>query len=361
MWKEAINAVKESDEKWLIENNPDFPAFFKSENLKGKGQLNSNALEAHYRAGLFKMFLSKKYNGLELPLYEGSKWIENASYLDGNWGWLLGIGVGGAYFADYLKPEVSEKYFSPPEALIAGSGKPDGDAVKNANNLWEVSGSWRYCSGSEQASMFTAVTRREQEILAFVLPIDKAEIRRDWNKIGMQLTCSHSIVAKKAQIPSENFFNLSQSSRISSYPLATYPFLLFARACFVPVILGISKSFWQTVSELLENNKEKWQQFQPGRYEFILKKKKSFLSGHSHLSSLFYKSLKKSWKNHLGEKKILEKEVSKIGLELAERHYLSCAGILPKLGMEVLEKDHPLQEKWQNLQTAYQHMSFQEY
>ncbi|MDT0644672.1 hypothetical protein RM553_17665 [Zunongwangia sp. F363] len=360
MWEQAISAVQNEDVKWLKDNSDSFREFFRRENLMEKGKLSPEALEMHYRHGLFKMFLSKSYGGLEIPLHKGGKWIENAAYLDANWGWLLAIGVGGAYFADYLSPETAQKYFNPPEALVAGSGKPSGNAEKDGDS-WQVNGSWQYCSGSEQASMFTAVTRRGGKNLAFVLPIEQAEIIRDWNKIGMQLTCSHSIVAKNAEIPPDNFFDLSGQPRDSSYPLASYPFMLFARACFVPVVTGICKSLWDHASELMESRKEDWQNFQPGRYEYLLQQKKEFLHRNRHLSSHFYKSLRKSWQNHTEGKPVLEKQVSKLGLDLAEYQYTSSAAIIPKLGMQVLEKDHPIQEKWQNLQTAYQHMSFQEY
>ncbi|WP_373056198.1 hypothetical protein [Zunongwangia sp. H14] len=361
MWDQAINAVKNNEVTWIKTNSKRFSKFFRSENLLDRGKLSEGAMEAHYRHKLFKMFLGKNYNGLELPLHTGSKWIENAAYLNANWGWLLAIGVGGAYFADYLPQETAHKYFDRPDALVAGSGKPSGKAEKKSQHNLEVNGAWQYCSGSEQASMFTAVSFTEEKQLAFVLPKEQAKIRRDWNKIGMQLTCSHSIVAEDAQVPAENFFDLAAPPRESSYALSSYPFMLFARACFVPVVTGICESLWDNIGELIEQRKEDWQKFQPGRYEFILQKKKKFVHRNRHLTSHFYKILKKSWKNHLEGKPCLETQVSSLGLDLAEHHYSFCAAILPKLGMQVLEKDHPIQQKWQNLQTAYQHMSFHEY
>ncbi|MDT0690259.1 hypothetical protein RM549_10720 [Salegentibacter sp. F188] len=361
MWEQAIEAIKASDKKWIKENQQAFSAYFRNENEKPQGKLIPEALAAHYHAGLFKMFLSKSYNGLALPLPEGSKWIENAAALDGNWGWLLAIGVGGAYFADYMQPETARKYFCPKEALVAGSGKPVGEALKINGDKYQVSGKWSYCSGSEQASMYTGVTKKDGEISAFVVPPKMANIDPDWNTVGLPLTCSHSVILQDVEIPSSDFFDLMEKPRKSEYPLASYPFVLFARACFVPVVCGISDSVWNSVSELLKAKKELWQQFQPGRYEFIEKKCREFSEKKSALTEAFYQKLKESWQNHLDRKDPLEKEVSSIGLQLSEFCYQSVAGIIPKLGMKVLENGEPLQEKWQNLQTAYQHMSFHEY
>ncbi|MDT0647807.1 hypothetical protein RM545_13995 [Zunongwangia sp. F260] len=361
MWEKAIEAIKTSDKKWIKDNQHAFSFFFRRENEKPQGKLNAEALAAHYRADLFKMFLGKPYNGLALPLPEGSKWIENAAALDGNWGWLLAIGVGGAYFADYMHPETAEKYFSPKNALVAGSGKPVGKAFKMDNNTYKVSGKWSYCSGSEQASMYTGVTKKDGEISAFVVARKLANIDPDWNAVGLPLTCSHSIILEEAEIPYSDFFNLAENPRQSGYPLASYPFLLFARACFVPVVCGISEAVWNSISGLLEEKKELWQQFQPDRYKYVARKIGEFSEQKSGLTEAFYQKLEKSWENHLDGKDPLEKEVSSIGLQLSEFCYHSVAAIIPKLGMKVLEKGEPLQQKWQNLQTAYQHMSFHEY
>ncbi|MDT0685963.1 hypothetical protein [Autumnicola psychrophila] len=361
MWEQTIEAIKASDKEWIKENRQSFSAFFRNENEKPQGKLSSEALAAHYHAGLFKMFVSKTYNGLAIPLPQGSKWIENAAALDGNWGWLLAIGVGGAYFADYMHSETAEKYFNLKEALVAGSGKPFGEAIKLNNGKYKVSGKWSYCSGSEQASMYTAVTRKEGEISAFVIPRKLANIDPDWNAVGLPLTCSHSIILEEAEIPSSYFFNFLEKPRESSYPLATYPFMLFARACFVPVVYGISSSIWNSVLKLLQEKKELWQEFQPERYSFIERECLNFSEKSSALLEEFYQKLEQSWENHNNGKDVLEKEVSSIGLELSGFCYRSVAEIIPKLGMKVLEKDQPLQIKWQNLQTAYQHMAFHEY
>src|SRR5690606_38054747 len=104
---------------------------------------------------LFKIFLSREYDGLGLPLATGCQWIESCSLLHPSWGWLLAIGSGGAFFTDYLPPATANRYFLPREALVAGSGKPAGSARQLQDGQWQVNGSWSYCSGSEHASLFT--------------------------------------------------------------------------------------------------------------------------------------------------------------------------------------------------------------
>lgn len=361
MWNAAIRAIQNNDDLWIRENRKDFQNFFSEENLLPQGKLKASALKFHYREKLFKMFLSRDLGGLELPLHTGNRWIENASALEANWGWLLAIGVGGAYFADFMSPEISSNYFLPENALIAGSGKPSGKAIKTADGKWQIKGSWSYCSGSEQASFFTAVTKWETGNKAFILPVEKAVIRRDWNAIGLPLSCSHTIFAEDIEIPDNYFFDLAGSPGESEYPLAKYPFRLFALSCFVPVIVGISRAFWMEVREYLIEKEPLWKKFQPDRLKYLSDEQQHFLSGQSILKSEFFSLLEKSWNFLLENKEIREKELGEKGLQLAGFCFNSCSKIVPQLGMQVLDKEHLIQRFWQDLQTAYQHMVFRRY
>lgn len=361
MWKAAIEAIRTSNSVWITNNRREFQKFFGEQNEKPRGRLKPEALEHHYNNRLFKMFLSKDLDGLQLSLAEGSELIENATALDPNWGWLLAIGTGGAYFADYMPAHIAEKYFLPREALVAGSGKPDGKAEKTERGSRQVSGSWSYCSGSEQASLFTAVTSKDSGISAVILPVDKVQIVRDWNAIGLPLTCSHTIRAKKAEIPADHFFDLSKEPRSSHYPLGSYPFSVFARACFVPVVVGISRIFWEELEQYLLEKEGVWKQFQPGRLAFVRAKQRNYWQEMEVRRRAFYEELEKDWQYHLQNGDATGAGVSLKGLDLATFCYDACAEVFPKLGMRVLEKEHPISGCWLDLNTAWQHAAFHSY
>ena len=360
MWNEAITAVKQDDISWIENNRRQFGNFFRNENLNAQGHLKESALAYHYQHKLFKMFLEKSLEGLALDLQTGARWIENAARLNGSWGWLLGIGVGGAYFSHYLPETVRMKFFFPKEALIAGSGKPAGEVVKKGNK-WLLNGSWDYCSGSEQASLFTGVTRKDGEISAFILPISKVEIERNWDAIGLDLTCSHRITVVNAEIEEDFFFDLSGQPFSSGYPLSSYSFDLFARACFVPVVTGIATSLWKEVELLRDRKKQIWQQFQPEKYHKIQNTIAEFERSFDDLRNNFYEALTRSWESHLKGKNMNGQGLQKVSLELSAWCYNSSSAIMPLLGMEVVKADHPLQKCWKDLQTAYQHMIFRDF
>lgn len=361
MWEPAIEAIKTGNLSWIENNRKTFQQFFLKENLETKGKLSAGALQFHYREKLFKIFLSRDYNGLELPLSTGGKWIENAAALEPNWGWLLAIGVGGAYFADFMPEEIAKRFFSSENALVAGSGKPSGEAVKIDNGKWKVNGSWRYCSGSEQASFFTAVTLKDGVPSAFILPLEMAKIKRDWNAIGLPLTCSHSLSAKDAEIPSNYFFDMAGASRPSLYPLVKYPFMLFALSCFVPVVVGISRAFWIELDLFFKKKTPLWKKYDPAKLDYLVRLQKEFFFQQEKLKEEFYSLQEINWNRLLKDEEIAEKELKNSGLKLADFCFNSCSNVMPKLGMEVIDKSHPVQQLWQDMQTAYQHMIFHQF
>lgn len=359
MWKEAIHAIQNGNNEWIEENHLEFREFFRQQNVLEGGKLNEEALEEHYRTGLFKMFVETSLDGLEMDLQSGAKWLENASRLNANWGWLLAIGVGGAYFSQYLNEDLRNKYFKPKDALVAGSGKPSGEA-EPSRELWKVNGTWDYCSGSEQASVFTAVTNREGDNIAVFLPKKEVDIERNWNAIGLQLTCSHRIRAHNVFIPEENFFDLSKKPRNFDYPLGSYPFDLFARVCFVPVVLGVCRSLWLEINRIARDKFDTWKKFQPEKYhkvQHLLSRFERELELHT---AKFYELLGKSWQGHKNNKDLRTKKFQKICLELSSYCYKKSSQTIPLLGMEVMDQDHPVQVCWRDLQTAYQHMVFRE-
>lgn len=357
MWKDAIKAIQTGDKDWIDKNHLDFRKFFQQQNSLEGGKLNEQSLEAHYESGLFKMFVESSLGGLEMDLQSGAKWIENASRLDGNWGWLLAIGAGGAYFSQYLNDDLRNKYFKPREALVAGSGKPAGEA-EPSRELWKVNGSWDYCSGSEQASVFTAVTDKEGTPTAVLLPKDQVDIERNWNAIGLKLTCSHRIIANNVFIPEENFFDLSKKPEIFEYALGSYPFDLFARICFVPVILGICRSLWLEIDKITGEKMAAWKKFQPEKYHKIQHLFSEFEREVELFTAKFYENVGKSWQGHKKKKDLRTKKLQRLSLELSNFCYRKTSQIIPLLGMEVVNQHHPVQVCWQNLQTAYQHMIF---
>jgi alkylation response protein AidB-like acyl-CoA dehydrogenase len=117
--------------------------------------LTGDVIAALHRLELFRLWIPGRDNGFELPLPASLEVYEAAARIDGSVGWTLMIGAGGGLFGAYLPEDVAADVFSSADALIAGSGAPQGRAEKIANG-YLVSGRWRYASGALHATAFTA-------------------------------------------------------------------------------------------------------------------------------------------------------------------------------------------------------------
>jgi len=118
-------------------------------------RLPKYVVRALVQHGLFRLWIPKRCAGFELDLPEALQIYEAAARLDGSIGWAVMIGSGGGLFAAYLDASTANAIFARPEAVIAGSGAPDGRAQRERGG-YRVSGCWHYASGAHYATTFTA-------------------------------------------------------------------------------------------------------------------------------------------------------------------------------------------------------------
>src|SRR5690625_6261599 len=106
---------------------------------------------------------------LELP--DAVKIFQEASRIDGNFGWIVKIGSGGGMFAPNMTKETAKYFYSPKEAVIAGSGFPAGVA-KPTEKGYIINEQCFYCIRSKYVNCFTATyivnnnTENIEEIIA---------------------------------------------------------------------------------------------------------------------------------------------------------------------------------------------------
>src|SRR3984893_5436060 len=117
-------------------------------------RLPKYVVRALVQHGLFRLWIPKRCAGFELDLSEALQIYEAAARLDGSIGWAVMIGSGGGLFAAYLDSSTANGIYARPEAVIAGSGAPDGRAQRERGG-YRVSGCWHYASGAHYATTFT--------------------------------------------------------------------------------------------------------------------------------------------------------------------------------------------------------------
>ncbi|MHA6259122.1 acyl-CoA dehydrogenase family protein [Sporosarcina sp. CAU 1771] len=325
--------------------------------IESQGELPEEILQFAYDEKLFKCFLSKELGGLDLELPDAVRVFEEASEMDGSFGWLVAIGSGGNMFAPNFKKSTCLELFTVEEALIAGSAHSTANAVKEDGG-YRVTGEWRYCSGASHASMFTANSKVEgtDEIVTCIFILAQVEVIKDWDAFGLKGTGSHTIRVENAFVPMDRIFDLTKHENEFSSLVHTFPFVQFGQSSFTAVSLGIGQSFFEEVKVILESNEESWSK--GDKFEVVTAIVNEKLLDFTQIKDAFYSALEELWEAHTDGKPLDELHLnnfSKVCKEAAEVTIDSTNQVIRHFGMEAVMESSRLNRIWRNLYTASQH------
>ncbi|WP_409252851.1 acyl-CoA dehydrogenase family protein [Bacillus sp. SCS-153A] len=319
-----------------------------------EGNVPRELLDIIHEKQLFKLFVPKSLGGRMISLPESIRIFEEASSINGSFGWLVTIGSGGGFFSGNMKEEVLEDVFLPADAVIAGSGTPTGTAVK-CEGGYRVTGEWKYCSGAQFATTFTAnavIEGIESEMRAFAFTPEQVQVVKDWSAFGLKATGSHTIKVEDVFVPDERTFSINESNGLVEGPVFTYPFLPFAKVSFTAVLLGLG-------CRLLEEARS---------YEGLLgedSSKKTVLKSmldeqEARLETLrrtYYETVDSNWHLHIAgdstEKQYTE--VGKVCARVSQGVREAAFTLYPYLGMYASDQVTPFNRVWRDLLTASQH------
>src|SRR5690606_32944444 len=78
-----------------------------------RAALSDDVVADIVRHRLFRLWIPRRYGGLELTLPEALEVYQAAARIDGSFGWSVMIGAGGGLFAAYLDPDRALETFGP--------------------------------------------------------------------------------------------------------------------------------------------------------------------------------------------------------------------------------------------------------
>ncbi len=320
------------------------------------GELSPEVLDLIYQYQLFKLFVPEALNGAMIGLPKAVKIFEEAAYIDGSFGWAVTIGSGGGYFAPIFAADVSELLFTPSDAVVAGSGRASGVA-RYANGGYMVSGSWRYCSGANYATIFTAnCVLPDNSIRSFIFTPDQVRVTSDWDAYGLKATASHTITVTDVFVPISMTFDIEDGLRQYRHPVFEYPFMQFAEVSFAAVNIGISKHF---LEEALDATQVHDTPETAERYAFVMELIQLQRQILRSAAEGFYEVLERSWEVIMHEGKLPDdvietvsrsaKSVTSVALSASQRVY-------PYLGLYAAMENTTINRCWRDLHTASQHI-----
>lgn len=211
--------------------------------------------------GLLKLWVPQQYGGLELDLPQTLRVYEAVASIDGSLGWAVMIGCGGGLFAAYLEPSAASQFFGKQDAVVAGSGAPNGRAER-VEGGYRATGRWRYASGARYASVFTAncviTNQGEPELDSAGKPVIRAmsfapadvTVIPTWDATGMRATGSHDFEVRDVFVPQAHTFSVFTDAPREAGPLYRLPFDVLTHLPVAAVASGIARLALRSFAEL---------------------------------------------------------------------------------------------------------------
>jgi indole-3-acetate monooxygenase len=213
-------------------------------------------------AGLFRLWLARRFGGPELNLIEFASVIERLAQADGSVAWCVSVGAALSRFSGFLPEVAARRIFLEDNAVVAGALAPDGRAIA-VDGGYRVSGRWAYGSGIMHSNWTVGASiifadgqpRRtpsgamETQVMFF--PTSAVEIIDTWEVGGLRGTGSHDYRVSDIFVPDDYAVPgiepllpgpLYALSRHSAYPVAI-----------ASVPLGIARAALDTFKTLSGN------------------------------------------------------------------------------------------------------------
>ncbi|MGR9049504.1 acyl-CoA dehydrogenase [Halobacillus faecis] len=330
--------------------------------MEKRGNLAPEIMEELYRQRFFQLLVPKQLGGRISTLPETLKVYEQASFIDGNLGWLLAVCTGNMYLLKSLREDIYRKYLSNDDTVLSGSGFPTGSA-KPVPGGYQINGEWKFCSGSSIASFFMMNAKVDHgegesstEVRSIIFKKDQVKVMDDWNAFGLKATNSHTLIVEDEFVQDEWTMAFHLSGSNYEDPLLRYPFFQFAKSQFASIGLGIAGKFLLESKVVAEKFKDEWRK--SGRNDFVLNKIQAAEKRLTDTKNSFDRVISQTWNLHIQGDELSEdhlKEVSHVCENAAKEALKSAQSIYNYLGISAVLEDTVINKTYRDLHTACQH------
>ncbi|MCX8057012.1 MAG: hypothetical protein N3F03_05305 [Ignavibacteria bacterium] len=316
-------------------------------------KFNRKIIDYIYQKELLRIWIPKKYDGLDLSLKDGLMVLQKLSRIDGSLGWFVTLTSGANYFSRNIHPEIASTIFTNKRICFGGSGMIGGTA-KKVKDGYIINGYWRYATGAPHLTHFTfnaqivqngkALYNSKGEPIFLSFFVDKKDVRviKNWNVMGLIATESHDFEIINKFIPEQNAFkyNLAFGNDL----LDLIPFNVFAYLTLTVNYLGMAEHFFEICfRERKLKDKKKTE-------SFLIKKINSFYK----LVNSIEDEIKRNKK--LG--KSLSLEAKKFGRNLIEELAQKIIQTYQEMGIRGAIVDEEINQVFRDFFTATQHNIF---
>ncbi|MDC0033952.1 acyl-CoA dehydrogenase family protein, partial [Alphaproteobacteria bacterium] len=230
-------------------------------------ELTTDGMAALHEQGMFRLLLSKKVGGAELPLPVFIQIVERIAQYDGSAAWCICQGNGCAMLGGYLKPGVAAEIWEdkPAGVLAWGPGKAEATVVDGG---YSVDADSIFVSGSHHATWLAAhcSTVRERdgtvrlgfdgnpENRTILVRADQVELTDIWDVVGLRGTGTDGFTLKNFFVPED--YSIVRDTMIEKAgetgPLYTFTTVSIYAMGFASTAMGIAQGFLDRFNSLAQ-------------------------------------------------------------------------------------------------------------
>jgi indole-3-acetate monooxygenase len=224
-------------------------------------RLAAPVVDAMRAGGLFSMGVPAALGGLETPLAQVLRAIEEVSYADGASGWNIMIAFDGGLLAAHLSAAKARLLVaSVPHAIIAGAVAP-GQMVRTDGG-YRLTGRWPFGSGCQQADIFIVGAMLIEkgapvmgangipQMIEVALPASDVKILDTWRVAGLRGTGSHDFTIDNLFVAEDFTQPMNFGAPVDQGPLYEFPMVATFAAAKAAVALGIARHAIDALKEL---------------------------------------------------------------------------------------------------------------
>lgn len=234
-----------------------------AERCQDARQMTPEMAQALQDSGLFWMNVPEELGGLDAHPRTRVEVIEELSRADGSIGWTF-MAIAGymGYVSVGVADDAAKEIFSDPEVKIAGMANPVGTIIDQGDGTYRVHGSYRFGSGVPQAKWISVGGLVQggpldgQNVCA-VVPVENAEIKGNWNPLGLIGTGSVDYEIPEQTIPASYSFNVGNYEAQRGGPAGRMDFFSTAMIYHSAVCLGVTKRAFEEIVKIVDQGKKR--------------------------------------------------------------------------------------------------------
>jgi indole-3-acetate monooxygenase len=336
-------------------------------------RLPAQVLAAMHEARLFRMYIPKALDGLEIDPITSMIVVEEIARADAAAAWNLMLGATYGLWAAFLPEDAAREIYGAPDAVVAGALRPSGRA-RPVDGGFVVDGRWSFASGIRHSAWWNAgcLVARDgggdadaprpsaPEAWLVFFPGSDGELIENWDAGGLRGTGSHDYAVSELFVPRARAIPFDAAPRAPE-PLYRLPRQALLDNMMAALPLGIARTAIDTLVEIAAGGKRPAGARSPLAERTtvqadVARAEALYLSGRSFL----YDSVTQSWEAVQAGCELSVREVAM--LRLARTHAVQAAVQAVDLmytdaGGAAIYTRNPLERCFRDIHAVTQHVS----